>query len=50
MADMLRAICFEVIDLGVDVSPDRFAEAVLQHKPDIVGICCMLTAVAGNIF
>lgn len=50
VADMLRAIGFEVIDLGVDVSPERFAEAVLEHKPDIVGISCVLTAVAGNIF
>ncbi len=50
IADMLAAIGFEVIDLGVDVSPERFAEAVLEHKPQIVGISCVLTTAINNIF
>ncbi|MEM1545471.1 MAG: corrinoid protein [Candidatus Methanomethylicia archaeon] len=40
---------FEVIDLGVDVSPERFAEAVKQYKPDIVGISTLLTSTMVNI-
>ena len=34
---------FKVIDLGVDVPIETFAEAVKTHKPDIVGMCCLLT-------
>lgn len=29
---------FKVIDLGLDVSPDKYIEAIKQHKPDIVGL------------
>lgn len=34
----LRAYGFTVIDLGVDVSPQRFLEEVGQHRPDVVGL------------
>ena len=34
---------FKVIDLGVDVPIDTFVEAVKTHKPQIVGMCCLLT-------
>lgn len=34
---------FEVYDLGVDVSPEKFVEAVRQYKADIVGISSLLT-------
>lgn len=40
---MLRGAGFEVIDLGVDVQPEDFAEAIRTHKPDIVGMSAMLT-------
>ena len=33
---MLRGGGFEVIDLGIDVSPEKFLEAAQEHKPDIV--------------
>jgi 5-methyltetrahydrofolate--homocysteine methyltransferase len=35
---------FEVIDLGVDVSPEKFVEAVEEHDPDIVALSGFLTA------
>lgn len=35
---------FTVHDLGVDVTPDRFVEAALEHKPDIMGLSGLLTA------
>ena len=35
---------FEVIDLGVDVSPETFVEAVEEHDPDIVALSGFLTA------
>jgi len=50
MIDMLTAMGFEVVDLGVDVSPDKFAEGVLRHRPHIVGISCVLTVAVENIF
>jgi len=34
----LRAAGFQVVDLGVDVSPDTFVDAVIQEEPQIVGI------------
>ncbi len=35
---------FTVIDLGVDVPPAKFAEQVLLHEPDIVGLSGVLSA------
>jgi methanogenic corrinoid protein MtbC1 len=32
-----------VIDLGVDVSSDKFLAAVKEHKPDIVACSALLT-------
>jgi 5-methyltetrahydrofolate--homocysteine methyltransferase len=46
---MLRANGFEVIDLGVDVSPQKFVEAVKQYKPDIVGMSALLTSTMVNM-
>ncbi|MCC6016534.1 MAG: corrinoid protein [Desulfurococcaceae archaeon] len=46
---MLRANGFEVIDLGVDVSPQKFVDAVKQYKPDIVGMSALLTSTMINM-
>jgi methylmalonyl-CoA mutase cobalamin-binding domain/chain len=35
---------FDVIDLGVDVSPDVFAAKAVEIKPDIVGLSGLITA------
>lgn len=43
VATMLRISGFEVIDLGVDVAPERFVEAVREHEPDILGMSALLT-------
>lgn len=40
---LLDANGFEVIDLGVDVPPERFVEAVRQFEPQVVGMSCLLT-------
>ncbi len=40
---MLRGIGFEVVDLGIDVSPAKFVEAITQHKPNVVGMSVLLT-------
>ncbi len=40
---MMESGGMEVIDLGMDVEPEKFAEAVREHKPDIVGMSALLT-------
>jgi len=34
---------FDVIDLGFNVEPEVFVEAIKEHQPDIVGMSAMLT-------
>ncbi|NLY10535.1 MAG: cobalamin-binding protein [Firmicutes bacterium] len=40
---MLEGVGFEVIDLGVDVSAEKFLQAVKEHQPDFVGMSSLLT-------
>ena len=40
---MLEGAGFEVIDLGVQVAPEKFVEAVEEHQPDILGMSAFLT-------
>ncbi|MEX2750798.1 MAG: B12-binding domain-containing protein [Candidatus Freyarchaeota archaeon] len=42
-ATLLMAAGFEVVDLGVNVFPEQFVEAVRNHKPRILGISALLT-------
>ena len=43
VATMLSAAGFEVIDLGVDVPPEKFVEAVKKYNADIVAMSALLT-------
>jgi 5-methyltetrahydrofolate--homocysteine methyltransferase len=40
---MLEGAGFEVIDLGVDVTPEKYVAAVKEHTPDLVGCSALLT-------
>ncbi|OGN96315.1 MAG: methyltransferase [Chloroflexi bacterium RBG_13_50_21] len=40
---MLEGAGFEVIDLGVDVSPEKYVAAVKEHQPDLVACSALLT-------
>jgi 5-methyltetrahydrofolate--homocysteine methyltransferase len=40
---MMEGAGFEVIDLGADVSADKFVAAVKEHCPKIVGMSALLT-------
>lgn len=40
---MLEGAGFEVTDLGVDVAPERFVDAVREQKPGLVGMSALLT-------
>jgi methanogenic corrinoid protein MtbC1 len=46
---LLDAHGFRVIDLGVDVAPQRVADAVEEHRPDVLGLSCLLTTGFGNL-
>jgi 5-methyltetrahydrofolate--homocysteine methyltransferase len=46
---MLRGSGFEVIDLGVDTSPDEFIEAVEEHGAPILGMSALLTTTMPNM-
>jgi 5-methyltetrahydrofolate--homocysteine methyltransferase len=43
VASLLEGGGFEVLDLGVNVSPERFVEAVRQHDARIVAMSALLT-------
>ena len=40
---MFEGAGFEVIDLGVQVAPEKFIDAIREHRPDIVGFSAFLT-------
>jgi methanogenic corrinoid protein MtbC1 len=43
VGSMLEGSGFEVIDLGTDVSPEKFVTAVEERKPQIVCMSALLT-------
>jgi 5-methyltetrahydrofolate--homocysteine methyltransferase len=40
---MLTGAGFKVVDLGIDVTADRFVAAVEEEKPDILALSCLYT-------
>jgi 5-methyltetrahydrofolate--homocysteine methyltransferase len=46
---MLRGAGFEVVDLGVDTSPDDFIDAVEEHRPALLGMSALLTTTMPNM-
>ena len=40
---MLEGAGFEVIDLGVNVPPEKFVDAIREHQPQAVGMSAFLT-------
>jgi 5-methyltetrahydrofolate--homocysteine methyltransferase len=46
---MLVGSGFNVVDLGYDVSPQQFVDAVKEHKPRIVGMSSLLTTTMGKM-
>ncbi len=43
VAMMLEGVGFEIIDLGTDVSPEKFVEAVKEHSAEFIGMSALLT-------
>jgi 5-methyltetrahydrofolate--homocysteine methyltransferase len=48
VALMLEISGYEVIDLGVDVSADKFAEAIEKYNPDVIGMSALMTTTMLN--
>lgn len=46
---MLEGAGFEVIDLGADVSTEKFISAVKEYHPDILGMSALLTTTMLNM-
>jgi 5-methyltetrahydrofolate--homocysteine methyltransferase len=40
---MCEGAGFEVIDIGFDVDPEKFIDAIKEHQPDVVGMSALLT-------
>ena len=45
---MMVGAGLEVVDLGVDVSAEKFVAAVKEHKPNIVAMSALLTTTMGH--
>lgn len=46
---MLEGAGFEICDLGIDVSPEKFVETVRQEKPDFLALSALLTTTMPNM-
>lgn len=40
---IMESTGLEVVDLGIDLPAEKFAEAVSEHKPEVLGISALLT-------
>ena len=47
VASMLEGCGFEVVNIGIDVSADKFIEEVKKHEPDILCMSALLTTTMG---
>jgi 5-methyltetrahydrofolate--homocysteine methyltransferase len=43
VAMMLESAGFKVINLGIDISPEKFVDAIREYEPDILGLSALLT-------
>jgi 5-methyltetrahydrofolate--homocysteine methyltransferase len=46
---LLRSAGFQVIDLGIDVPPEKFVDAIREEKPDITAMSSLLTTTKPNM-
>ena len=49
VAMMLEGAGFEVVDLGTDVSPEKFITAIKNNNARLVGMSALLTTTMGNM-
>jgi 5-methyltetrahydrofolate--homocysteine methyltransferase len=46
---MLEGAGFQTVDLGTDVEPQAFVDAVREHQPELVGMSALLTTTMVNM-
>lgn len=46
---LLEGDGYEVVDLGVNIGAEAFAEAIEEHKPDVLGLSALLTTTMLNM-
>jgi 5-methyltetrahydrofolate--homocysteine methyltransferase len=46
---MLEGAGYQVIDLGIDVAPEKFAQAIEEYRPQVVGVAALLTTTMMNL-
>jgi corrinoid protein of di/trimethylamine methyltransferase len=49
VASMLEGAGFEIINLGVDISAEKFVESVRSNDADILALSALLTTTMGNM-
>ena len=49
VAALLENNGFEIIDLGKDVPLEKILAAAHEHKPDIIGLCALMTTTLPQI-
>jgi 5-methyltetrahydrofolate--homocysteine methyltransferase len=49
VAMMMEGAGFEIVDLGTDVSPEKFINAIREHKPEIIAMSALLTTTMPNM-
>lgn len=49
VAMMMESAGFKVVNMGVDISEEKFVEAVKEHEPDILALSALLTTTMANM-
>ena len=49
VSTMFESAAFKVTDLGIDVSPERFVQAIRKVRPQIVAMSCLLTTTMNSM-
>lgn len=49
VAMMMEGAGYEVIDLGVDVTPEKYIAAIKEHKAQVIGMSALLTTTMMNM-
>ncbi|MEA1959101.1 MAG: cobalamin-dependent protein [Chloroflexota bacterium] len=44
-----RSVGFNIIDLGIDVPTAKFIAAIKEHKPDVLGMSCIMTTMTKSL-
>lgn len=46
---MMESSGLDVIDVGIDISPEAFMDAIKEHNPDILAMSALLTTTMANM-